>query len=106
MLNVKKRLSNTAGELPSNSWRTDAATCRIEPLPADSYDHHFRRLRLGDSGALSSQAAIVSPALVGNWDRDLRSGNIDRVAGHVVRLAIGLVQGLVHRRGAVGRRAS
>src|SRR5262252_2159378 len=23
-------------------WRTNAATCRIEPLPADSFDPHFR----------------------------------------------------------------
>ena len=30
--------------------------------------------------------------------------NIDRVAGYVVRLAIGVVQGLVHCRGAAGRR--
>jgi hypothetical protein len=75
-------------------------TCRTEPLSADSFDHHFRRFRLDYSRALSPQVAIVSSALVGKRDRDLRRRNIDRVGSHIARLATGIVQGLIHCRGA------
>src|SRR5215813_5188360 len=88
-------------------WRrTNAATCRIEPIPANSFDNYLRRVRLRDSGALPSEAAIVSSSMVGDRDHDLRRRNIDRVDSHLARLAIGVVQGLVHCRGAAGRSAA